>query len=211
MIVVACAGTVPATSGAGSTTPFAVPADVGALVVDGDAFAAFARDARPRLVAVPGETREDAIDRMFMRALLDALAGRWPDAVAALDAIVALQDDPLQRAMTGLTIRVWADALAAGGESPAAFRAALDARLATLPMPDAIDELRMLRTMAQVFTPELCRQLAVDEVGPRALAGVVSLGDARTLAFQRYAVVRLVPVAAEIDAALARLGIEPMQ
>src|SRR5689334_5005963 len=92
-----------------------------------------------------------------------------------------------------------------GGDTPEAFRAAFERALATLPIETVRSDLEMLRTMAQVFTPETCRQLVEQSV--HAQAGAVALPDAHAIVFQRYAVKRLVPVASVIDGALAARGI----
>ena len=109
------------------------------------------------------------------------------------------------------TIRIWADAIAHEGDHADGFRAALERQLAALPLESVRQHLSMLRSMSQVFTPEVCRQLVDAEVGPRAKGGTIALADVHILAFQRYAVVRLVPVARVIDDALAARGIEPVR
>ena len=177
---------------------YRVPSDVGVLVTDPPAFAAFARDLRAggerELPATSGEPRKE---HLFTLALLDALDGHWPAAVARLDQIAALETSPAARAMRGLTIRIFAE----GGD----FRQAMEHQLAQLPIELVRDQLAMLRTMAQVFTPAVCRQLVVENV--KARGGRVSFDDAQAIAFQRYAVVYLVPVAPVIDKVLAEHGI----
>ena len=221
-VAVALAACGPPTGGA-STPPAAaerryrVPDDVGSLVVDAAAFAALSAAVRRDLEAElgRGELRgEPLTHRLFVLALLDALDDRWREAVAGVDRIAALDDGPAARAMRGLTIRVWArvwaDARTHGGaDRAAAFGDALERALAALPIDLVRDQLSVLRTMVQVFTPARCRQLVEQEVGPRVRHGSVSLDEVHAIAFQRYAVVLLVPVAAVIDAALARHGIAP--
>jgi hypothetical protein len=109
--------------------------------------------------------------------------------------------------MTGLTIRVWADARAHGGDTPPAFRAALERQLAARPVERLREPLRALRTMGRVLTPDVCRRLIDDQLGAEARAGALSLDSVHAVAFQRYAVVRLVPVGREIDEVLAAAGI----
>jgi hypothetical protein len=187
---------------------YPVPADVGRLVVDAVAFGDFARNVRADLEGDLGGRDAQALkDRLFILALLDALDDRWDDSVARLDRIVALEENPVARAMTGLTIRVWADARAHGGDTPDAFRAALERKLATLPMESVRDQLGVLRMMGRTFTPEVCRQLVYENVGPEAKRGGIALDSVHAIAFQRYAVVRLVPVGKVIDEVLATRGI----
>jgi hypothetical protein len=181
-----------------------VPADVGSLVSNDAAFASFARSLRAQLDHdLPALTGEPLKDQLFTLSLLDALDNRWPAAVARLDQIAALETSPAAKAMRGLTIRIWADARAGDGD----FRAAMERQLAILPVELVRDQLAMLRTMAQVFTPELCRKLVTDEVGPKVRDGRVAFTEANAIAFQRYAVKLLVPVASTIDAVLAAHGI----
>src|SRR4051812_30996929 len=95
---------VPAGAATPATAPaFHVPPDVGALVVDADAFARFAGEVRGQL-ARRGDT-----DALFVLAMLDALDEHWSAAVVTLDRIAATEPDPNMRAMRGLTLRVWAD------------------------------------------------------------------------------------------------------
>jgi len=173
---------------------YRVPADVGVLVSDRAAFARFAGDLRAGVERdLPAATGEAKKDRLFTLALLDALDGHWPAAVAHLDQIAALETSPSARAMRGLTIRIFAE----GGD----VRAAMEHQLAQLPIELVRDQLAMLRTMAQVFTPAVCRQLVVENV--KARDGRVSFDDAQAIAFQRYAVVYLVPAAPIIEKVLA--------
>jgi hypothetical protein len=113
---------------------------------------------------------------------------------------------PADKVMTGLTIRVWGDAIAHGGGREA-FRAALERKLATMPIELLRGALSMLRTMGQVFTPDVCRGLVDDEIGTHLEGGALSLDQAQAVAFQRYAVVHLVPVGAVIDQVLGEHGI----
>jgi hypothetical protein len=110
--------------------------------------------------------------------------------------------------MTGLTIRVWADAIAHGGDAEA-FRAALERKLTTMPIDLVRGQLAMLRAMGQVFSPDVCRKLVDDAIGAHLHDGALSLDQVQAVAFQRYAVVRLVPVGAVIDQVLGAHGIEP--
>ncbi len=147
--------------------------------------------------------------RRFLLAMLDALDDRWPDAIAELDRIRTLETDAHARLMTGLTIRVWADARAHGGDTSEAFRGALERAIATLPIDLVRDELSELRAMGQAFTPELCHELVDQAIGPRVQHGTISLDDAHGVIFQRYAVKRLVQVGPVIDTVLAAHGIAP--
>jgi hypothetical protein len=193
---------------------YPVTGDVGRLVIDG---AAFAELARPLRADVEGELAQFDIrdpdslkDRLFILALLDALDEHWSEALARLDRIAEVETRPADKAMTGLTIRVWGDAIAHGGD-PEAFRAALERKLAAMPIDLVRGQLSMLRAMGQVFTPEACRRLVDEEIGPHVANGALSLEQAQAIAFQRYAVVRLAPVGAVIDKVLGDRGIEPPQ
>lgn len=188
---------------------YAVPADVGRLVIDAAAFGDFARAVRADLegdLAGP-----DLKDRLFVLALLDALDDRWADSVARLDRIAAAEENPVARIMTGLTIRVWADARSHGGDTPEAFRAALERKLATMPIDRVREHLMALRMMGRTFTPDVCRQLIDENVGAEAKNGPISLDSVHAIAFQRYAVVRLVPVGKVIDDVIAahEIGLPP--
>ena len=186
----------------------------GDLVVDAAAFARLAAplraDMESDLARFDIREPESLKDRLFVLALLDALDNRWPAALARIDQIAAAETKPASKAMTGLTIRVWTDAIAHGGDADA-FRAALERKLATMPIDLVRDDLSTLRTMAQVFTPDVCRQLVESEIGRHLDSGALSLVQAEAIAFQRYAVVRLVPVAGAIDKALAARDIEPKE
>jgi hypothetical protein len=190
---------------------YRVPADLGSLVVDDAAFAAFARELRSDLeAAVRGSAQrgEPWKDRVFVLAMLDALDDHWPQAVARLDLIAANDDQPAAKVMRGLTIRIWADARASGGDTSEAFRAALERALATLPVDLVRDQLAVLRTMAQILSPASCRQLVDEEIGPEVKHGAVSFESAHAIVFQHYAAKRLTPVGPVIDAVLAAHGIE---
>jgi hypothetical protein len=141
--------------------------------------------------------------------MLDALDDRWADAVGELDRLRAVETDPKAKAMTGLSIRVWADARAHGGDTAEAFGAALERAVAALPVELVRADLGMLRAMGQAFTPAVCQQLVDAEVGPHVRAGAVTdLQDAWAIVFQRYAVKRLVQVGPTIDRVLGAHGIE---
>jgi hypothetical protein len=184
----------------------------GDLVVDAAAFAKLAgklrADMESDLARFDIREPESLKDRLFVLALLDALDNRWPAALARIDQVAAVETKPANKAMTGLTIRVWTDAIAHGGDADA-FHAALERKLATMPIDLVRNDLSTLRTMAQVFTPDICRQLVESEIGRHINNNALTLEQAQAIAFQRYAVVRLVPVAGEIDKALAARGIEP--
>jgi len=190
---------------------YPVSGEVGRLVTDDAAFADLARALRTDLEddLARYDIREPASlkDRLFILALLDALDGKWKESLARIDQIAALEVELADKVMTGLTIRVWADAVAHGGD-PGSFRAALERRLNTTPTALVRDQLAMLRTMSQVFTPAVCRQLVDEKIAPNVQGGALSLEQAHAIAFQRYAVVRLVPVGGVIDRVLAERGIE---
>lgn len=192
---------------------YPVTGEVGRLVIDAAAFAEFAQklraDVEHDLASFEIHDPASLKDRWFTLALLDAIEGRWNEALARIDRIAAIETEPAARVMTGLTIRVWADAIAHGG-GPDAFRAALERTLDAMPIDLVRAQLSMLRTMGQVFTPEVCRRLVDDEIGPRVEHGALPFDQAQAIAFQRYAVVHLVPVGAVIDQVLGARGIEPV-
>jgi hypothetical protein len=193
---------------------YVVTGEVGRLVSDDAAFAAIARPLRGDLERdlAQHDIREPTLlkDRLFMLALLDALDGRWREAVAGLDRIAEIETRPADRVMTGLTIRVWADAVP-HGDDPEAFRAALERKLAAMPIELVRGQLELLRTMGQVFTPEVCRRLVDEMIGPEVTGGAVSLAQLQAIVFQRYAAVRLAPVGAVIDQVLGARGIAARQ
>jgi hypothetical protein len=187
---------------------YPVPQHAGDLVIDAAQFARFAaavrRDAE---AAVRHRGDAAAKDELFVLAMLDALDDHWPTAVGLLDRIRTVETDPVKAAMTGVSIRVGADARAHGGVSPEAYAAALERQLAALPIDRVRDELAMLRAMGQTFTPDVCRELVEESVGPHVRAGTIGFDDVQTIVFQRYAAVELSPVGAVIDRVLAAHGI----
>jgi hypothetical protein len=191
---------------------YPVPADVGRLVVDAAAFGQLARPLRADVERdlAHFDIRDPASikDRLFALALLDALDDRWREALARIDQIAAIEVVPAKKAMTGLTIRVWADAMEHGG-GPEAFRAALQRKLGAMPVELVREDLSTLRTISQLFTPAFCRGLVDKEITPHLEGGALSFTQAEAIAFQRYAVVHLVPVGAVIDQVLGERGIEP--
>ena len=206
ILLVACGGAPPRATAPTGEHRYPVPAEVGQLLVDGPKFAELARALR-RDAEADLRTASNVKfiqDRRFVLALLDALDERWPEAVAELDRSRAIETDPRAKVMTGLTIRLWADALAHGG-TPEAFEAALERKLATMPIDLVREDLSLLRTIGQVFSPETCKKLVDDSV--RVQAGTIGFDDAEGVAFQRYAVVRLVPVGPVIDRVLGAHGI----
>jgi hypothetical protein len=192
---------------------YEVTGDVGRLVVDPTAFAELARrlrgDVEHDLAAFDIRDPASLKNRLFTLALLDALDDRWTESLARIDRIAAVEVEPAARAMTGLTIRVWADAIVRGGDREA-FRAALERKLSSMPTELVRAELSMLRTMGQVFTADVCRRL-VEEIGRHVASSGLTLEQAQAIAFQRYAVVRLVPVGDIIDRVLGIRGIEPQR
>src|SRR5687768_1107080 len=131
--------------------------------------------------------------------MLDALDDRWESAVSKLDQIAANEPDRDKQELRGLTIRVWADT-----KSDEDFHTQLAAYVDRLPK-QLVPQLSDLRAMANALTPEVCRRLVEDHVGSR---GEVTLEDIHVIVFQRYAVVRIVPVAQDIDDVLAARGVD---
>ena len=175
--------------------PVRAPAEVGLLVVDDAAFAEFAVRVRA--------TTSDA----FILAVLDALADDWTGAVARLDQLRAHEPDPDRALLTGMSIRIWYDARAHGGDNPEAFRGALERLLAALPeRPAVAAALSELRAMGQAFTPATCRQLVNENVEP-GLDGTLTPDQIHIVVFQRYAAVRLAPVGKVIEEVLAARGV----
>ena len=197
-----------AACGATTTQRYTVPAAVGDLVTDDAGFARFAEPVRhdaEAMVRARGDA--DAKDALFVLAMLDALADHWQAAVAKLERIRAVETDRVKAVMTGLSIRVGADARAHGGASPDSYAEALERGLAALPLDQVRDELAMLRAMGQTFAPEVCRRMVADSIGPHVHDGTIGFADAQTVVFQRYAAVILAPVGATIDRVLAAHGI----
>jgi hypothetical protein len=190
-ITLGCAGAPPVTR----RQPVRAPAEVGLLVVDDDAFADFAAQVRA------------ATSDLFILAMLDAIADDWSRAVARLDELRAHEPDPDRALLTGMSIRIWADARAHEGDSAAAFRGALERMLAALPARPAVAAaLSELRAMGQAFTPETCRQLVDENVKPGA-GGALSLEQIHIIVFQRYAARRLAPVGKVLDEVLGARGV----
>lgn len=83
-------------------------------------------------------------------------------------------------------------------EDPRAFRRALAAR--TMPLAEVAESLAVLRELARQLTPERSRTLVAEHVGPAARRGPITRALASAIVFQRWAVVRIAPVAREIEA-----------
>jgi hypothetical protein len=190
---------------------YPVPTPVGSIVNDAAAFATFAAAVRPDVERDTGTVTDPVAlqSRWFVIALLDALDDRYDASLAALDRVASFEKTAARKAMVGLTIRVHADA--GVGATAAAFRAALDARIDTLPVAELGAELSTLRTLGQVLTPDMCQQLVEGAVGPAVKDGSVDIEQVEALVFQRYAVVKLVPFGKVIDEALAAHAIEPLK
>ena len=210
-----CLAVITACSGIGNRKPptaaaaerFHVPADVGTLATDATAFAAFPAEIRPTLEREStSKDPETAKARLFVLAMLDGLDEKWPSSLAYLDRVRELEAKPEDKAMTGVTLRVWTDV--AGDTSK--FRAAFESRVTKLPREKLVEPLAMLRTMGQEFTPDVCRQLLTQEVSPHVKDGTVDIEQVHAIVFQRYAVVRLVPVGKDIDEALGALGVQAL-
>jgi hypothetical protein len=210
-VLVSCGSTAAPRSRPAPTGRYPVPTPVGSIVNDAAAFATFAAAVRPDVERDTGTVTapETLQSRWFVIALLDALAGDYPASLAALDRVAALEKTAAQKAMVGLTIRVHADA--GPDATPEAFRRALDARIATLPVAELGKELSTLRTLGQILSPAVCQKLVDDAIGPHVKAGTVDIEQAQALAFQRYAVVKLVPYGKIIDEVLAARGIAPLR
>jgi hypothetical protein len=175
--------------------PVRAPAEVGQLVGNDAAFAEFAARVRA------------ATSDLFILAMLDALANDWMRAVARLDELRAHEPDPDRALLTGMSIRIWADARAHGGDTPDAFRGALERMLAALPARPAVTAaLSQLRAMGQTFTPETCRRLVDENVKPGA-DGALTPEQIHIVVFQRYAARRLAPVGKVIDEVLGARGV----
>lgn len=206
-LVTACPAKGPKTSMTRETGRYHVPVEVGSIVVDEKAFAAFVAEVRPDLERESkAKDPETAKARLFVLSMLDALDEKWPSALAYLDQVRELETKPEDKAMTGLTLRVWTDV--AGDATK--YRAAFESRTKGLPHDKLTEQLAMLRTMAQVFTPDVCRQLVNQEVSPHVKDGTVSIDQVHAIVFQRYAVVRLVPVGKEIDSVLGAMGVQAL-
>ena len=204
----ACSGIGHRRAPVAETKRYPVPAEVGAIVVDDAAFAAFAAAVRPDLEReAESKDPEVAKARLFVLAMLDGLDQKWPSALAYLDRVRDLETKPEDKLMTGLTLRVWIDV---AGDATR-YRAAFESRAAKLPRETLAEPLAMLRTMGQVFTPEVCRQLVNQEVSPHVKNGTVDIDQAHPIVFQRYAVVRLVPIGKDVDAVLGALGVQALQ
>jgi hypothetical protein len=177
-----CAGTPSHGGGRPAPHSYAVPPDVDRLVVDDAAFARFAAPLRRDLA----RDLPHAPDRATRKQLQFDLA--------LFDAIAAEEPDPATRLMTGVTIRAWADAIAAGGDPTAAFRHALDARIRAMPYELVAQPLAELREIGASLTVQLGRALVRDHLGAAARTGTLSYPDASAIVFQRYAALRIAPV-----------------
>jgi hypothetical protein len=140
------------------------------------------------VVRSPAHAQHD----LFELALLDALDGDRSTAIARLDRSASLVDDPGDRAMLGLTIRVWAD----GGD-----RAAIERQIARLPHPGVERQLATLHELVGGLTPDVSHAAIAELVGS---AREVSLDTAEAIVFQRWFVRHVATHAADYDAVLSR-------
>jgi len=205
LLVAACART--GAPAAEAPRRYLVPADVERLVVDGAAFRTFAGPLRRDLEADAKGALDRATrrQRLFDLALLDALDDDWDGAVARLDLIAAEEPDPAAKIMTGLTIRVWADARHAGGDPRENFGPALEKRVSAMPYDLLREQFATLREMGRVLNREMCQQLIRDHLGPAATRGALSQEQASAVLFQRYVVVNLLPVGDVIVEVMGRV------
>ncbi len=188
---------------------YPVPTDVERLLDDDAGFARFARvlrgDLEGRLARrdLPRDTRRAD---MFDLAVLDALDGEWGRADRRVREVMALEDEPAKKLMTGLTIRVWTAARRAGGDTSAAFRRALEEAVGAMPRDVVREDLAMLEAMGRAFSLETCKALVKEHIGPDAADGSIAREQASALVFQRYAVQHLAPVGAVIVEVLTAPG-----
>jgi len=188
---------------------YPVPPDVERLLDDDAGFARFARVLRgdlERRLARRDFPRDARKADLFDLAVLDALDGDWESADRRVREVMALEDEPAAKLMTGLTIRVWAEARRAGGDPSAGFRRALEVAVAAMPREVVREQLAMLEAMGRVFSLDACRALVKEHIGPDAADGSIAREQASALVFQRYAVQHLVPVGAVIVDVLAAPG-----
>ena len=129
---------------------------------------------------------------LFELALLDALAGDRATAIARLDRSASLVADPGDRAMLGLTIRIWAD-----GEDAAA----IERQIARLPQAQVTRQLHTLHELVRDLTPEVSRSAIGELVGK---AHEVPLDTAEAIVFQRWFMRHVAPHAADYQAVLSR-------
>jgi hypothetical protein len=188
---------------------YRVPPEPGKLVVDAAAFAELAKQMRADLERdlADYDIRDKAIvkDHLFHLAILDALDGKWSAATERLDRASALEEKPALRIMMGLTIRVWAAAIAAGHDDATGFREALEKKLASMPIDVVREELRQLVTIAGLVTPQFSQSIIDLQMGPVARQkGTVTLEDAQGILFQRWLYLRLIPVAPAIPEVVSR-------
>ena len=177
-------------------------------MVDAAAFGELARvlraDLEHDLLTYDIRDQEIVKDHLFNLAILDALDAKWDSAIARLDKAAALEPKPALKHMMGLTIRVWAAAIAAGRDDATGFREALEKKLASMPIDLVRDELRQLVTLAGLVTPQFCQGVVNLQIGPSARKGPISLDEAEGILFQRWMYLRLIPVAPSIPEVVSR-------
>jgi len=192
---------------------YRVSPEPGRLVVDAAAFSELARvlraDLEHDLATYDIRDVEITKDHLFNLAILDALDGKWDSANARLDRASALEQKPAQRAMMGLTIRVWAAAIAAGRDDATGFREALEKKLASMNIELVRDELRQLVTLSGLVTPQFCQGVVDLQIGPSARKGPISLDEAEGILFQRWMYLRVIPVAPSIPEVVNRATQQP--
>lgn len=152
--------------------------------------AAMRADYEHDLARVPVQPRMQ--HDLFELALLDALAGDRDTAIARLDRSASLVTDPGDRAMLGLTIRIWAD-----GED----RGAIERQIGKLPAAQVTKQLQTLHELVRDLTPEVSRGAIAELVGK---AQTVPLDTAEAIVFQRWFVRHVAPHAADYQAVLSR-------
>jgi subtilisin family serine protease len=177
---------------------YKVTGKVSELVQDDALFAAFCGQVRADIEAdlARYDIKDAAALRRFDNTLLslDLLEGRDQDAQARVESLRAREDKEAQRLTTGLTALAWVAARTAAGADlatptfRAAFRAALDAQLAPLPIDLVRNNIEALKGRMEIASPALLLGMVQSQIDPVATgageisadlaAQVVSLGAA---------------------------------
>jgi len=200
---------------------YKVAGKVSELIQDDGLFAALCGQVRADIEAdlARYDVKDAAALRRFDNTLLslDLLEGRDQDALARVESLRAREDKEAQRLTTGLTARAWVAARADAGTDiatpgfRAAFRAALDAQLAPLPLDLVRNNIEAMKGRMEIASPALLIGMVQSQIDPVAAgAGEISADLAAQVVSLGAALRTVLPLRDEMVAALgAFLAVAP--
>ena len=190
---------------------YAIDGKVEDLVRDAAKFRSFAAQLRRDLESVLAgyEIPDKAVERGYLATLaqLDYLDGDYAGAQRRLDAILALEEKPADKLMSGLTMRTMlAVGQATGKREGDAWRAEvgrrLRAELDAMPYPVVQNEVREVKASAEIMGEPLILGAIRERLQPIVdKGGALSSDFAPAVVNARYRLLNVVPLKAELVAA----------